>query len=138
MALTLPSPDWIAVAIAAAAYWILGWIWWSKWAFGKTWMELVGKTEDQLKEDFSPVSMVGMLILNFFSATILAWLIIWSEATSFIDGVSLALLVALGFTVPIEAGEVFYEGRSWGLFLITAGYHVCGVVIMGLILIGMA
>ena len=40
----------------------------------------------------------------------------------------------LGFVMPVTLGIVLWEGKSWKLFGINAGYYLVSLPIMGVIL----
>ncbi len=63
--------NYLAVFVAAAAYWLLGALWYSKAIFGKTWLEALGKSEEEAKKDHKPINLFWVLIFSFYRPTVL-------------------------------------------------------------------
>lgn len=135
--------DWFAIAAAAAASVVIGFVWYGP-LFGAAWMR-----EMSLPPDFKPDaarlkrSMLLMVVGALLTAIALACAIEvmrpsnWQTGADAPDGVyglTAAALVWIGFYVPMLLGGVAWENRSWKLFGINAGYHLAALLAAGLIL----
>ncbi|HEV2423313.1 MAG TPA: DUF1761 domain-containing protein [Terriglobia bacterium] len=123
--------NYIAVVVAAVAYFVLGAIWFS--AFRGPWLEAVGKTPNQLTG--SPATgYVVAFVSNLVIAWILARLIIAMTQRGLVRGAAMGALLWLGFTATTMATEFVFEGRTLGAYGIIAGYPLVGMLVMGAIL----
>ena len=68
----LPHVNYLAVLVSAIAIFILGGLWYSKALFAKTWIALMGITEEQMKA--KPSAPMPVLLLQ---ALICSLLISW-------------------------------------------------------------
>ena len=122
--------NWLAVIVAAVAYWVLGAVWYNDAVFGKQWKAATGKDMGQP----NATQIVGNLVLWFIAALALALIAKEIRADGFGDGIVLGLVVSIGFigTNRINAG--LYEGRNKALMMVNAPYGILGFMIMGAIL----
>ncbi|MBW3583668.1 MAG: DUF1761 domain-containing protein [Euryarchaeota archaeon] len=126
--------NWLAIIAAGAVYFVLGAVWYSPAVFGKKWMELVGMTEEKAKEGGQAGPLVGMFLLNLIAALALAALLAWSDTTGLTESLIFSLFIAIGFVITTELTHVLFEKTETELFMINAGYHVVGIVLMGLVI----
>ena len=49
-------------------------------------------------------------------------------------GIKVGFLSWLGFVAPVTLGSVLWEGRSWKFWILTNGYYLITLVVMGSIL----
>ena len=127
-----------AILVAAIAYFCAGAIWYSPVLFSKTWMAETKIVPDKSK------SFAGLMITTFlitvFEVIVLSLIIGYSNCSdlcggsSLLSGLSMGVLVGLGFVATTLGVTFLYEGRSLKLFLIDAGYHIIGLAIAGAIL----
>ena len=123
--------NWLAVLVAALAYFVLGAIWYSNMMFGKAYRAALGITEQGTP---SP----SLLVINFvgwlITATALGLVGAAAGASTVLDGIVLGFVAGVGFVVvhQVVAG-VFDPGRR-ALMSVTVSYTVPGFVIMGVIL----
>lgn len=106
---------------------ILGFIWYGP-LFGKTWMKLSGMMMPDEKPGFA--TMIKPMILSFIGAILMSFVLASSIAfhdafygTSGIgSALSIAVLMWLGFIVPVYLNFSGWEGKPGKLFWINAGY----------------
>lgn len=130
----VPINYW-AVLVGAVVAMILGFIWYGP-LFGKKWAKLSGLSMDKMKPN--PVHMgimaLGALLMSF----VLSHAIIFASAYLKETGVSAGLMGALwnwlGFVAPVTIGVVLWEGKSWHLWFINAGYYLVSLILMSLVL----
>jgi hypothetical protein len=121
-----------AVAVATAAYMAIGALWYSPLLLGSTWLRAMGKPQEDLgRVDLGyALSAVGAATI----AVAIAYLLSLAPGGGMISGARLALLAWAGFVVPTQAVSTFFEGRSWTLCFIYAGYQFFAFGVMGAIL----
>lgn len=126
--------NWIAVLVAVVVAQGLGFLWYGDVLFAKPWMKAIGKTAKQMQANSNPTvyiySAVGALVMVIVLANVLAW----AGANSLFAAVHTAILLWLGFVATGSAMNTAFEGRSWKLFWINAGYHLVNMVLAAVIL----
>ena len=128
----MPEINWIAVAIAAVASFLLGGLWYSPAMFGKAWQREAGLTDEQIKS--------GNMAKIFGLSLVLALLAAWNFANFLGPRPSLALGLGAGASAGLLwVGASFginylFERKSFKLFAINAGYHTLQFTIFGLVL----
>jgi hypothetical protein len=96
--------------------------------FGNRWAAASGRT---LRTGMPPMNtMIYMVVASLLAATGMA---LWFSAGDLTNGIISGALVWLYFVVPVSAAAIFYEGRSWMWWVITAGYWLVGLMLMGAI-----
>lgn len=137
MALPSITVSYLYVLFAAIASFILGWIWHGP-IFGKAWMKEM-KFSEADKKKAKEKGMGGALVMNsignFITAYVLAHFVGFLSLSTFSDAVQLAFWVWLGFFAAATLlGSVLWEGKSWKLFWIKAGYWLINLIVMAGIL----
>jgi hypothetical protein len=94
-----------AVLVSALILWFLGAAWYSPALFAKPWMAALGIVPTGPKKGLA-AGMVSSFIGDLLVALALLHFVLWSGAGS-------------------------YEGRPFKLFLITAGYWLVGLLVIG-------
>ncbi|MDD4052153.1 MAG: DUF1761 domain-containing protein [candidate division Zixibacteria bacterium] len=123
-----------AVVVGAVVYFILGALWYSKGLFGKSWMQNIGKTEDQLKAAFSPWKLVWTFIGSFLAAYGLARVMSWIPEASVSTGIMVGILAGVCFVfAPMSINDTM-ESRPCKLTSVNILYHMVGFVLMGIII----
>ncbi len=125
--------NYLAVIVAAVAYMVLGAIWYSPILFGAAWMRGIGKSKEQLASDASPLNYFWGLVTSFIAAYGIARLMIWSGRHTIADGIVLGLFVGVCFVLTSMTVNDIFEGRPKGLTLINVLYHICGFIVVGII-----
>jgi len=128
------SINYWAVLVAAVAYMLLGAIWYSKGLFGKTWMQKIGKTEEQVKADFSAIYYLYSLIGAFIAAYGIARIMIWMGDVSITAGIKVGLVAGVCFVLATFCVNDMYEKRPTALSVINILYHIVGFIIAGIII----
>jgi len=125
--------NYVAVVVAAIAYWLLGAVWYGV-LFTKQWMALENMTEAQARSMNPVLPYVISFLLNILIAYSLAQLCIWRNANTVGRGASVGVLMWIGFVAPITFTTYMYEMRPKELFAINQFYPLAGLVLMGAIL----
>ena len=127
--------NYLAVVVAAIAYWVLGAVWYGV-LFNKSWMALEHVTIEQMKGVSPVVPYIVSFLLELLIAYALAQLCIWRNANTSGRGASVGVLVWIGFVGPITFMTYMFEMRPKELFAINEFYPLAGLVLMGVILGG--
>lgn len=118
-----------AVLVAAAFNMVVGMFWYSKQLFGKEWAKLSGRKLEEMSGGGTgyAVATVGALL----QAYILAHFVTYTGSTNFWEGLVTGFWLWLGFVAVVIATNLVFEGRSWALWKINAGYFLAVLLING-------
>ena len=120
------------VAVATAAGYVLGAIWYAPPVFGNSWMVALGKTKEQLG---SPARAMGItLVTCLISAWVLAVILARAGVGSAMGGAVAGVSVGLGVYGLNLYSDSLFAGISLRLILIQAGYRASQYALMGAIL----
>ncbi len=128
--------NWLAVLVAALAYFAIGAAWYAPPVFGRMWMEAGGMPMPEAGARPSPAIYLTPLIGSLLSAIALALLAEASATDAAGEGIVLGLVVAIGFAVSIAFVTAQFESQKpkpmvWGA--VNAGYHAVGTLIAAII-----
>lgn len=128
--------NYLAVVVAAAVGFILGWIWYTP-LFGKQWMAARGITEQQMAD--GQKNMARNMIVVALGILIMAWTLGvfagYTHLATWMQGLKLGALAWFGFAFTIGLIDaVMTSGRKAAAFYIDAGYWLFTLVIMGMII----
>ena len=128
--------NWWAIIVSMAVAVALGMLWYGP-LFGKVWMRESGiAMPEETPSMAKPIilSLLGAL----FMAYVLAHSLVFGNSYMGTSGAASGLMGAfwnwLGFVVPVMLSFVAWEGKSWKLFFIQAGYWLALLLISGIIL----
>src|SRR5438067_8505903 len=102
--------NWIAIICAAAAYWVIGAIWYML-LFGKMWAAAIQQHGVKIDGSGMGAKMIGNFICNFVAAAIMARLISRTGITELGYGLKLGAGVGLGFTRPELTDQKWWESE---------------------------
>jgi hypothetical protein len=109
------------LAIAAM---FIGAMWYGP-IFGKMWIGYMGKTEEQLKEDFNPGKTYTLAFIGHFIALgILANLFFYINVSTIGAALHTAFWTWLGFTLATNFITGLFENKKFGLLIIDEVYHL--------------
>lgn len=126
--------NWLAVIASTIAYMVLGALWYSPALFGKAWMSALGKTEEEIKAQSSPLNYIWALILSFIAAYGIARILNWIGDYSVSRSIIVSLLAGICFVLTTMGVNDIFEGKSRSLTAINVLYHIIGFFVIGLIL----
>ena len=126
--------NWLAVVVAAIAYFALGALWYSV-LFGKKWIafQKVDMNDPEAKKGTGAI-MFGSFILMFIATTGLAILIDRLQLNQVLSGIKIGLLTGLFFSLTAISISYLYVKKPTGLHFIDGLYHVVGQMIAAIIL----
>ena len=126
-----------AVAASAVAYWLLGALWYSPLLFAGPFITLKGYSPEQLAA-MQTQSHAGEIGLAFLTSLVLAYVLAhfvkFIGAETAASGALTGFWLWLGFVVTTNLETVIFEARPLGLYLISNGYHLVGLLGMGALL----
>lgn len=125
--------NWLAVSLATAAYFAIGFVWYGP-LFGKAWGKEVGiNMNKRPKTNEMIVIMGGQLVASFVAVWGLASVISWTHKSGVQAALTTSFLVVLFFIVSTNLGVLLFQKKP-KLFLIDTSYHAVGLAVGGLIL----
>ena len=132
----LSDLNWLAVIVAALAYFAIGAVWYAPGVFGRTWAAAGGFDLPEAGNRPSAAIYLTPLIGSVLSAIALGMIAAASGTDTFEEGIVLGLVVAVGFAIPIALVTAQFETQKpkpmvWGA--INGGYHVVGNLIAAII-----
>ena len=133
----LSHANWLAIIVAAVAYYALGALWFSV-LFGKQWMALNGIPEPtpDRKEEMKKL-MMPMLLKSLVMSLVMAFVIglvgMSIGVHRCVGGIKLGLALSAMGTIPLIMADM-YLMKPLKLWFIDAGYHVIGIVLMSIII----
>ena len=127
---------WLAVLVAAIAYFMLGAVWYSKALFGTAWARLVGiDMNDPNKKKGMGQMMAATFILIAVTVIGLAILANRLDLTVIISALKLGLITGICFATTAVSISFIHESRPKALYFIDCGYHLAGHLIAAIILV---
>lgn len=123
----------VAVLVAAAANFVIGFAWYSPLLFEKTWMKEMGITKEEqekAKKKGMAKEIVTGFVIAFVLAYVLAHFIGLGEMAAAGSAFILALWIWLGFFAAPMFDSVLWEKRSVTLWAISSGYRLAGLLAM--------
>lgn len=151
----------IAVVVAALSTFVVGFIWYNPKVFGTIWMQESGMTEEKAKKGnmlkIFGLTFIYSLLIAFVVPSIVihqvgvlqaaggnmedeaykAFMLVHGEMfRSFKHGALHGFMMGLLFVLPIIAINGLFEQKSWKYMLVTGGYWVVSLTIMGAIICG--
>jgi hypothetical protein len=132
----LSDLNWLAVIVAAIAYFAIGALWYAPPVFGKIWMTAGGMAMPEAGTRPSPAIYLTPWVGSVLSAVALGMLAEASGADTLEEGISLGLVVAIGFAISIAFVTAQFESQKpkpmvWGA--VNAGYHLVGNLVAAII-----
>lgn len=132
----LSDLNWLAVLVAALAYFAIGALWYAPPVFGKVWAAAGGLPAPDASARPSPAIYLTPLVGSVLSAVALGMLAKASGTDTFEEGIALGLVVAVGFAISIALVTAQFESEKpkpmvWGA--VNGGYHVVGNLIAAII-----
>ena len=127
--------NWLAVLVAAVAYFMLGALWYSKALFGNLWIKSTGidMSNPDAKKGVGGI-MAFTFLLELLTCIALGILINRLMLTGVMSGVKLGLFTGFFFSTIGIAISYLYQSKPTVLTVIDGGYHIVGSVIAAIIM----
>lgn len=125
--------NFLAAILAALSAFFLGYLWYTV-IFAKTWQKLIGMKGDgkDVKTPNLAKLLIGSFILELIMAFNLAAFI--GRDADWVFGLSAGLAAGLGWVALAFGVNYMFEGKSFKLWLINAGYNTVVFAVMGAII----
>ena len=127
--------NWLAVLVAAIAYFMLGALWFSKPLFANAWVK---HHQIDMNDPEAKKGVAGIMLLSFvwilFISLCLAVLVERLGLYQAISGLKLGLFTGFGFAFSAISITLLYVKKPFALHLIDGLYHVAGHIIAAIIL----
>jgi|SRR5215471_3110631 len=132
----LSNLNWLHIAVAAVAFFILGAVWYSPVLFAKPWAKMVNMnmTDPNAKKGMG-VMMFGSFILMVICCIALAILYSIIHIDNAFSAIKFGLFFGVGFALTAISISFIYERKPLGLYAIDIGYQIAGIVIASLVLV---
>ena len=129
--------NWLAIAVAAVAYFVLGALWYSKILFAKRWIaDLKIDVNNPDAKKGMGLMFGGSLALMFIQCVAIAVIAnrLGIIGTGWMSGLKLGVVTGGCFCATAVGVNYLYEKKPLSLFLINAGYAVVGNIIAAIII----
>ena len=129
--------NWLAVLVAGAAYWVLGFVWYSL-LFGKMWAAEQARYRGERpppKGGEMAGKLVGTFICNFLSAGAIGYFMFKSGIIDMNHAVRFGVAAGVGLAGAAITISHIWESRSTKVWFIDAGYHFVGCIICAITLV---
>ncbi len=130
--------NWLAILCAGAAYWVLGFVWYSL-LFGGIWGAEQIKHRRESDSSAAKGEFAGMMIATFLSnivaTTAIAFLLRRTGIVDLPHALKLGAGVAVGFSITTLTIVHVWERKSTKVWMIDASYHLIGCLIAAAILV---
>lgn len=128
--------NWLAILVAAIAYFMLGAVWYSKALFGAKWAAAVGlDMTDPNKSKGMAKMMTGTFVLILIACMGIAMLVTRMDLSVLPSALKLGLITGICFATTAVSISFIYESRPTALYFIDCGYHLAGHLIAAIILV---
>jgi hypothetical protein len=126
--------NWLAVLVAAIAYFLLGAIWYS-FLFRNAWIRLSGVNvnDPNAKKGIAGI-MVTSFLLILITSIGLALFMARIGSNGWMTGLKTGLIAGICFCATAICNSYLYEKRPLGLHMINSFYNIVGCVIAAIIL----
>jgi hypothetical protein len=99
--------------------------------FGKSWMEAIGKTREQLQAQNGALGYLIAALGAFITSIVMTAVTQWAASDGFGEGALVGIVVWAGFTLSTLVTGAVFEGRPWGLIMINSGNSPLTFIVVG-------
>ena len=126
---------WLSILAGAAAYFILGAIWYSPVLFATPWAKLVNlNMDDPDAKKGMPMLFLGSFVLMLAASTGLGILLQLLPYGGVLQAAKLGLLVSVCFSATACSINYLYTRKPITLYAIDCGYHIIGTVLAAVVI----
>ena len=132
----LSDVNYLAVFVAALAYFVLGALWYSV-LFGKTWgkgIEEMGIKMNRPDKGQMGVMMLKSFLWNLLAAFAMAYFIHLGYAYSALYGLKLGIVGGCGLSLASLGMTANWQNTKTSVLVIDAGYQVLGMIVVSVII----
>ncbi len=128
----MPQINILAILAATVSSFVLGGLWYSPILFAKAWMRECGLTEDKVNSRNKGMIFGPAIVLNLVGVFVFAMFL--GPNVTPVQGTLYGFSAGLAWVGGSIGIGYLFEGRSFKLFLINAGYETIKYTLIGLIL----
>jgi hypothetical protein len=137
--MTFMGINWMAVVVAAIAWMLFGFLWYSPLLFARSWMLAMGFDPDDKAAIAAMRKGTGKrcgiaFVASFLSAAVLAKLFSVTEAFTMLRGLKIGFAVWLGFVATVQLTGIVFGRRNPRVFVIDTVYQLVGYLVTAAIL----
>lgn len=125
--------NWMAVAAAALANFLLGGLWYSPALFGKRWQKENNLSDEALKNT-NMLRVFGFALLWSVVMAVDLGFFLSDPKTDIVWGITAGFLAGFGWVAPAVFMIGLFERKSTVYMLINGGYMIVSFVVMGMII----
>ena len=128
--------NWLAILCAAAAYWVLGYVWYSL-LFGNIWgAEQQRHRGERAASGGSEMAgkMIGTFICNVVAALAMAYIFYKAQTHDMNHALRLGAAAGLGFAGTAITMASIWESKPTKVWMIDAGFNFVGCLLIAAIL----
>ena len=129
--------NWLAIIVAAVAYFALGALWYSKILFANRWIadSKIDINDPNAKKGMG-LMFGGSFVLMFVQSLAIAIIAerIDIRGDGWMSGLKLGAVTGCCFCAAAIGVNYLYEKKPLSLFLINAGYAIAGNIIAGIVI----
>ncbi len=130
--------NWWAIILATASSMVVGSVWYARSVFGTMWIKLTHRDEKKMKE----MNAVGPIVMTVVASLVTAYVLAhvsflahkFFNNSFFVDAVTTAFWLWLGFTAARLLVHDAFEGRPVKLTVLNAAHELVTLVVMGAII----
>ncbi len=129
-----------AIILVAVINMVIGFLWYGP-VLGKVWMKEMGFTKESMDAQKAKgmttsyvLMLVGALVMAYVLAVGVLFGVAYTKTGGAMGGLTAGFWYWLGFVAPVTMGSVLWEGKSWKLWALNAGYYLVVMLVGGAIL----
>ncbi|MEM7369446.1 MAG: DUF1761 domain-containing protein [Bacteroidota bacterium] len=128
--------NWLAILVTGLVPMALGFAWYHKNVFGKTWMDSLGFKEEDLQGGNMGLIFGLSYVLAIVAAMFVNQAVGHSEGefATFKHGAFHGMFIGLMVALPVLATNALFERRGWKNIGVNVGYWIVNFALMGGIL----
>lgn len=128
--------NFLAVLLAAIIDMMIGMFWYSPFGFGKLWLKMMGKTEEEFKEtgNSGGIAYMASTLAAVVMAFVMAHVVKIAGVTDSVMALQTGFWMWLGFVVAGVLPTYIYEDRKKGLFVLYSAYKLVSILLMAVLL----
>jgi hypothetical protein len=128
--------NWLAILCAGAAYWVLGYIWYTL-LFGKIYMAEQARHRGERPANAGGMGpkLIGTFICNIIAAAALAYLFKRTAIADLNHALRLAAATGIGFASTALTAVYIWDSKPTKVWMIDTGYNFVGALIMAIIFV---
>ena len=132
--LELEGINYWAVVAVWLIYVVIGAFWYSPAGFGKQWKKHTGIDIMKMPQDAANKAISFVAVSAAVQVLTLAIVLNMLDITEAVDGMTIGVLLWLGFTAATTVGVTFYSQKSWSYLWLNSSYFLLVMAIGSAIL----